>query len=169
VRVHAYVLMDTHYHLVVETPEPNLSRAMQWVNLRYAAWFNGRHGHTGPVFQRPYRAVPVEGAGWAYALSVSVHLNPLRIAAFRLSRPGRGAAAAGLAVPPSGEEVRERLGRLRGYRWSSYGAYAGYAPCPAWLTTATLTPGRSGDGARYSGWSPAAGRSTRRCPSAAGR
>ena len=138
VRLHAYVLMDTHYHLVVETPEPNLSRAMQWLNLSYAAWFNVRHGRNGPVFQRPFRAVPVENAAWSYELSVYVHLNPLRIAAFRLSKPERKAAAAGSGRPPSGVEVRERLARLRQYRWSSYGSYAGYAAAPPWLTTAPL-------------------------------
>ena len=41
--IHAFVLMDTHYHAVVCTPDANLSRAMQWLNLTYAAWFNTRH------------------------------------------------------------------------------------------------------------------------------
>jgi len=42
VRVHAYVLMGNHYHLQLETPRANLSRAMQWLNLSYGAWFNRR-------------------------------------------------------------------------------------------------------------------------------
>jgi len=136
--VHAYVLMDTHYHLVVETPEPNLSRAMQWLNLSYAAWFNVRHACNGPVFQRPFRNVPVEDGGWAYGLSVYVHLNPLRLAAFRLTKPQRKAESAGVSKPLSPEQVRERLRRLRTYPWSSYRAYAGYASAPVWLTTGAL-------------------------------
>jgi len=138
VRLHAYVLLDTHYHLELETPEPNLSRAMQWLNLSYAAWFNLRHHCNGPVFQRPFRNVPVENGGWAYELSLYVHLNPLRLAAFRLSKPQREAASAGLSRPPTADEVTARRRRLRDYRWSSYRAYAGYTPTPAWLATATL-------------------------------
>jgi REP element-mobilizing transposase RayT len=36
IRVHAYVLMDNHYHLLIETPEANLSRALQWLNVSYS-------------------------------------------------------------------------------------------------------------------------------------
>jgi len=39
-RIHAYVLMGNHYHLLVETPLANLSPAMQWLNLSYSVWFN---------------------------------------------------------------------------------------------------------------------------------
>ena len=45
-QLHAYVLMDNHYHLLAETPEPNLSRAMQWLNTSYSVWFN-RHYQLG--------------------------------------------------------------------------------------------------------------------------
>ena len=138
VRLHAYVLMETHYHLVLEMREPNLSRAMQWLNLSYAAWFNVRHGCTGPVFQRPFRNVAVENGGWAYELSLYVHLNPLRLAAFRLTKPQRKAASAGLSRPPTVKAVSARLRRLRCFRWSSYRAYAGYTPPPAWLETTAL-------------------------------
>ena len=43
VQVHAYVLMDNHYHLMLQTPEANLSRAMHWLNAGYCIWFNTRH------------------------------------------------------------------------------------------------------------------------------
>lgn len=43
--LHAYVLMANHYHLLIETPAGNASRALQWLNLSYAAWFNARHRH----------------------------------------------------------------------------------------------------------------------------
>ena len=81
--VHTYVLMDNHYHLILQTPEANLSKAMQWLNLSYAAWFNVRHQRTGPLYQRPFGSKPVEDGGWAYDLSKYVHLNPLRIRQFR--------------------------------------------------------------------------------------
>src|SRR5689334_2502515 len=51
VRLHGYVLMPKHYHLLLETPRPNLSLAMQWLNLSYSVWFNRRHKRCGPLFQ----------------------------------------------------------------------------------------------------------------------
>ena len=39
--LHAYVLMDNHYHLLIETPTGNASRALQWLNVSYAVWYNG--------------------------------------------------------------------------------------------------------------------------------
>ena len=53
VRLHAYVLMDNHYHLLVETPHANLSAAMQWLQVSYTVWFNRRHGRAG--FKCTYR------------------------------------------------------------------------------------------------------------------
>jgi len=47
VLIHSYVLLDNHYHLVVETPAANLSQAMQWVNVSYSEWFNRRRGRVG--------------------------------------------------------------------------------------------------------------------------
>jgi hypothetical protein len=127
--------METHFHLVVRTPEPNLSRAMQWLNQSYAAWFNARQGRVGPVFQRPFGSVVVENGAWAYELSLYVHLNPLRVKALGLSSWDRKAARLGASPAPSRAELTERLKRLRQYRWSSYRAYAGYVPPPAWLET----------------------------------
>src|SRR5215510_10543607 len=50
-QVHAYVLMDNHYHLLLETPEPNLSRGMQWCDVSYSVWFNLRHRRSGHLLQ----------------------------------------------------------------------------------------------------------------------
>ena len=44
IRLHCFVLMDNHYHLLLELTEPNLSRAVQWLNVSYSVWFNRRHG-----------------------------------------------------------------------------------------------------------------------------
>ena len=43
VNVHAYVLMDNHFHVMIETPQANLSQSMQWLNVSYSVWFNRRH------------------------------------------------------------------------------------------------------------------------------
>lgn len=137
-RIHAYVLMRSHYHLVVQTPRANLSEAMQWINLSYAAWYNRRHERVGPVFAGRYNAIPVEDGTWAYELSIYVHLNPLRIKSLQLGRHERLGANLGMSAPPSKEVLQERLRRLRSYRWSSYRAYAGYEPVPEWLTAEAI-------------------------------
>ena len=51
VRLHGYVLMDNHYHLILELREANQSRAAQGLNLSYSVWFNRRHGRSGHLFQ----------------------------------------------------------------------------------------------------------------------
>ena len=48
--LHSYGLMENHYHLIVETPEANLSRAMQWLGVSYSTWFNRRHRRVGNLF-----------------------------------------------------------------------------------------------------------------------
>jgi REP element-mobilizing transposase RayT len=59
-RLHAYCQMTTHYHLVVETTEPNLARGMQWLNGVYGQSFNQRHGRSGHLFQGRYAAELIE-------------------------------------------------------------------------------------------------------------
>ena len=148
-RLHAYVLMSNRYHLVIQTPEANLSRAMQWLNQSWAGWFNARHGRIGTVFQRPFGSVPVENGAWAYELSLYVHLNPLRIKALGLGKAERKAARIGAVRAPSPEEVTGRLKRLREYRWSSFRAYAGYEKRPGWLQmTEVLSRGPRREGPR---------------------
>lgn len=55
-RVFSYCLMTNHYHLLVQTPEPNLARGMSHLNGVYAQWFNCRHGRVGHLFQGRYGA-----------------------------------------------------------------------------------------------------------------
>jgi putative transposase len=79
VRLHAYVLMDNHYHLILELRESNLSRAAQWLNLSYSVWFNRRHERSGHLFQGRFKSVIVSPQEWGLALSRYVHLNPVRV------------------------------------------------------------------------------------------
>ena len=137
--VHAYVLMGNHYHLLIQTPHANASRALQWLNVSYSVWFNRRHNRSGPLFQGRFRSVPVDGNGsWALELSVYVHLNPVRINGLGLGKRERAAEKAGMAQEPERDVMRARLKTLREHRWSSYGAYAGYQRKPAWLTCEDL-------------------------------
>ena len=133
IRVHAYVLMDNHFHLLVETPEANVSRAMQWLNVSYSIWFNRRHGRAGHLFQGRFQSVVVEDdAGWQ-EVARYIHLNPVRIAGLGLDKRQRAASRAGTIGPPGAELIAERLARLREFRWSSYRLYAGYGGGVGWL------------------------------------
>jgi REP element-mobilizing transposase RayT len=134
IRLHAYVLMGNHYHLVVQTPEANLSRAVQWLNVSYVAWFNRRHERVGPLMQGRFKALVIENGAWAYELSLYVHLNPVMRRGFGLEKRSKKAEGQGLRAPTR-EIVERRLQELRQYRWSSYRAYAGYGKRPDWLTT----------------------------------
>jgi REP element-mobilizing transposase RayT len=135
--IHSYALMDNHHHAILQTPEANLSRGLQWLHGSYSAWYNARHDRVGPLFQGRFQAVPVENSAWAYALSLYIHLNPLRVAGLGLDKRGRVLEGKGWR-PPTAPQVTARLQQLRQERWSSYRAYAGYARPPAWLETATL-------------------------------
>jgi len=76
--VHAYSLMDNHYHMVVETPQANLSRCMQLVNSSYTAYFNAKKDRVGHLFQGRYKAILVEKDRYMKELSRYIHLNPVR-------------------------------------------------------------------------------------------
>ena len=138
--LHAFVLMENHYHLLIETPAGNASRALQWLNLSYSMWFKAVRNHAGPVFQARFKSIPVDCDGsWALTCSVYIHLNPVRVKALGLGKEERKGGKAGLsAKEPSEEQVLARLAKLRSHRWSSYPAYAGYAPKPEWLTCETV-------------------------------
>ena len=115
-RVHAYVLMGNHYHLLVETPEPNLVAGMKWLQGTYTQRYNARHGCFGHLFQGRYKAVLVDGRAeenYFQVVSTYIHLNPARAGLIRIG-----------AEP------------LKRYRWSSYPWYLNRAgKRPPWLHT----------------------------------
>ena len=76
--IHAYVLMDNHYHLVLETPVGNLVKIMHGINSRYTGYFNRKYNRAGHLFQGRYRAILVDKDSYLLALSRYVHLNPIR-------------------------------------------------------------------------------------------
>ena len=135
--LHAYVLMDNHYHLLLQTREANLSRAMQWLGVSYTVWFNRRHQRAGHLFQGRFHAIALEEAA-AVEVSRYVHLNPVRVHRLGLDKTAQRQAAAGVGEPASRSVVAERIERLRRYRWSSYRGYAGLDREPQWLTSAMV-------------------------------
>ncbi len=138
VLLHAYVLMRCHFHLLLETPEANLSRTAQWLNVSYSVWFNRRRQRSGHLFQGRFGAVIIEEEGALAQVGRYLHLNPVRVGALRLSKAEQAARKAGLLPAPSAELVAARLKALRQYKWSSYPAYAGYARAPEWLSLELL-------------------------------
>ena len=82
---HAYCLMDNHYHLLIETVDPNLSQGMRQINGVYTQTFNRNHRRVGHVFQGRYKAIHVEKNSHLMELCRYVVLNP--VAAGMVSRP----------------------------------------------------------------------------------
>ena len=70
--------MDNHYHLILETPYPNLSRCMQFLNSSYTTYHNVKNKRVGHLFQGRYKAVIVEEDRYIQGLSRYIHLNPVR-------------------------------------------------------------------------------------------
>ena len=112
-RIHTYCLMTNHYHLLVETPEANLSRAMQWINVSYAVYFNTKRKCRGHLFQGRYSSVLVDADEYLKHLSRYIHLNPVR---------------AKMVKSPSD------------YPWSSYCCLIGKQKMPKWLRSDSLLP-----------------------------
>ena len=85
-QVHAYCLMGNHFHLVIETPNPDLVVGMKWFLGTYTARFNRRHKLFGHLFSGRYKSLVVDGSGNGYLRTVCdyVHLNPVRA---KLLRP----------------------------------------------------------------------------------
>lgn len=108
--VWAYCLMGNHYHLLLETGRPSLSRGMRELNGQYTQAFNRRHRRAGHVLQGRYKAVLVEKEAYLLELSRYIVLNP----------------------------VRARLVKsVDRWPWSSYGAVMGLDDAPDWLAAAS--------------------------------
>jgi putative transposase len=104
--------MTNHFHLVVETPQPNLVAGMKWFLGTYTSRFNRRHKLSGHLFSGRYKAQLVDGSGNGYLKTVGdyVHVNPVRARIITPEQP------------------------LEEFRWSSYRLYLQQAAFrPAWL------------------------------------
>ena len=103
---HAYVVMHNHFHLLVETPLPNLSLGMRQLNGRYAQWFNRRHRRSGHVFGGRFGSIVVADDAHLLKAARYIVLNPIRT---------------------------RRPQNFVDWRWSSYPATAGLATVPRFL------------------------------------
>ena len=107
-RLHAYVMMENHYHLVLEVPEANLSKGMRQLNGVYTQHFNRRHDTDGSLFQGRFRSILFEPESYLLPLCRHVVLNPVRVNKTRTPHT---------------------------WRWSSYRATAGTVKTPPYLCT----------------------------------
>lgn len=104
--VHAYCLMDNHYHLLMETPMGNLSKIMQHINGAYTMYFNTKRKRSGHLLQGRYKAILIDADEYAKEVSRYIHLNPVR---------------AGVEENPNA------------YEWSSCRYYTIESKAPDWL------------------------------------
>ena len=114
-RVHAWVMMGNHYHLLLETPQANLVTGMKWFMGVFSQGWNSRRKRRGHVFQGRYKAVVVNGEGsgeYFRIVADYIHLNPVR---------------SGWVGGTSGKKLKE-------WRWSSFPQY-GRQKKAAWLIT----------------------------------
>ncbi len=77
-KLYAYVIMSNHYHLVIETPEPNLVEGMKWLQSTFATRFNRFRNERGHVFQGRYKSILINEDRPLLGLIDYVHLNPVR-------------------------------------------------------------------------------------------
>ena len=96
--LHAYALMENHYHLFLETPKANISQIMQNINTSYTVYINKRHKRFGHLFQGRFKGILVDKETYLIVLTRYIHLNPVR---------------AGIVKNPES------------YRWTSYREYMG--------------------------------------------
>ena len=125
--LHAYVIMRNHFHLAVETPEPNLSEGMKFLQGTWANRYNRYHATMGRPFQGRYKALHVEPGAPMAQVANYIHLNPVRAKVVTI----------------------EKLGE---FRWSSFWWFPQKKERPAWLCAETVLEqaGRLADTA--AGW-----------------
>jgi REP element-mobilizing transposase RayT len=104
---YAYCLMDNHYHLLIQTPDGNLSKGMRHLNGVYTQFYNRRHRKTGHLYQGRYKAILVDQDSYLLELSRYIVLNPVK---------------AGIVE------------RVAQWPWSSYSAMTGISESHEWLT-----------------------------------
>jgi putative transposase len=118
-RLLKWVLMGNHYHLLVQTPQPTLSRGMHWLNCRYAIYFNNRHKRCGHLFGERFHGKIVQKESHLRSVLRYVALNPVR---------------AGIVERPED------------WSWSSYRQIIGLDKPAPWLAVADVLENFSGPG-----------------------
>lgn len=118
VEIHAYCLMDNHYHILIKTPFPNLGKVMQYLDGVYTQRFNRSSKRDGPLFRGRYKAILIDSDSYLLQLSRYIHLNPVE---------------SNLCQDPFD------------YQWSSYRFYIQFVDKPKWLYCKMILTLMTGD------------------------
>lgn len=122
IKVHCYVLMNNHFHLLLETPLGNLSKAIHFLNTSYSNWFKAKHKIIGSVFQGRYKSILVDKEEYLLVLSAYIHLNPVRAKIVKMPAE---------------------------YKWSSFASYVFNCHTYPWLFTTEILELFSGNRGAY--------------------
>ena len=76
--LHVYVFMTNHYHMIIETPNPNISKVMHFINGSYTTYINKKRDRSGHLFQGRYKAILIDRDNYLLEASRYIHLNPVR-------------------------------------------------------------------------------------------
>lgn len=106
INIVAFCLMSNHYHLLIKTPDANISRVMRHINSIYTQRFNKTHNYDGPLFRGRYKSILVSDDAYLLELVRYIHKNPVRA---------------------------NITSTMEDYRWSSYKGYLSYAKSWEWL------------------------------------
>ncbi|HEY3173195.1 MAG TPA: transposase [Thermoanaerobaculia bacterium] len=124
--LHSYCLMGNHYHLLLETGRPTLSRGMHALNARYSQHFNRRHDRAGHVFEGRFKAIVVQKQPHLLELHRYIVLNPVRAGLVRRPQDwpwSNYRATSGAIVPPAWLEVGSTLSLFAAFGSGANGAY----------------------------------------------
>lgn len=125
--LYTYVLMDNHFHLLLETPLGNLSEFMRHLNISYTSFFNRRYDRCGHLYQGRYKSILVDKEGYLIVLSRYIHLNPVRVKYLEK------------------RDLKEKLAYLKRYPWSSLPGYIYIKNKVPWIDYSSVLEGYGGD------------------------
>ena len=108
--LHGFTLLTNHFHLILETPRPNLSEFMRRLGITYAGYYNRRHRHRGNVCGGRYKSIVIDADRYLGPVSCYLHLNPLRLRSLQRRR------------------LADRLDYLASCKWSSHNGFSGLYP-----------------------------------------
>ncbi len=146
--IHAFVLMDNHYHLLVRCRRTDISETLRWLQTSYSVRFNWAHRRRGHVFQGRFKSALIRDESRLEEVGRYLHLNPVRVAGLGLAKEDQRRARVLGCPDPGAELVARRVTVLREYAWSCWRVYAGLEPAPGWLNLERLLGDNDGRRAR---------------------